>query len=1000
VSVTLPVAGCRCVRISPDGTSVLTFGDGRARLWDASSGQPGWARDRAALAEFAVEAVWGSGGDSITLLTGGRLGLLDAMTGDDLPLPGELAERIDVTALARSENGATLAVGTAEGVVLLWQQDTGRVARLRGGDDPVTTLAWRPTTDELCVARPASLQLWQPAAEVMTSSINVGDVHPLRLHWTPDGDVILVAGLLAVRALSMATRGDSVPPLVLGGRPTGLGISRAGTTVLVGLPDGSVALLDRRLSRADVTQAPLPAALTEAACLHVNESGLVAVRASDAAVVLSVLPDTELPAVERRRSVSLRRWATRLAHAAGGADGATVAPVPTAVADRVAFAWLADGWCTQDKATGEVTGYDEDGQQRWATGVAAGVLAAGHGFVAVGTEGGQVTVLDAATGARVAAVEGTGPASWSASAMAVASTDRRDVLVCDLAFGRQTRVPVHDTAGDPHWSPDGTLLAATTANAIVLWAGDSRERLRRIDIGTGRGRAALVWSPDGTRVALSHQGTQVTVWHTTTWRADPQPIRLGLEAGATVAWSPDSRLLAVPAQAPIGAVDLWDVRQGRVVLTVPPPPDRRRPVATLHWAADGRFAVGYDDGTVLRWTFPLPPPARDGQAPLAELATLVTSTAVLGATVAVPLLADLLCLLLGRDAGPLAQFSRHPGVALLRGLRWPQAAVVGLAVLVAAGLPSDDEPRPPDDAGPDEIRAAVEQSLAGALRFSPYDPPATALLRSLDQIDDSVLVLATLLGPDAVAAAPDLLARVRSQSFGGWSLAPRQQRLLGLRSLLRADGSSQGHGIGDTRAGVARHGELPSLLPSQLALPRPVLGVKLSRDELLFRTRQGDLVVRAQPVVLILDDTPAAFGAVGVTLRIVANLLAGIAIRQHRRCALVPLGSTVATFLTDMADLVRLWADGGVAGPDLAAALATATTAAAQLSDTVGGLPRLVLLTQPHLRCPSRPGLHVIRVHYPGLPVDDPAPRTHVLRPDAGPDEFHAVIGEVLTDRS
>ncbi|TCO52890.1 WD40 repeat domain-containing protein [Actinocrispum wychmicini] len=999
----LPVPQCRCVRVSPDGTSVLTVGAGAVQMWDAASGQLGWSRPWAAMAEFPVEAVWSGGGDTVTLVADARLGLLDAFSGADRPLPDELAGRTDITATALSTIEPTLAVGTQEGIVLLWQQDTGRVLRLRGGGDPVTALAWRPTTNELCVAKPRSLQLWEPANEVMISSMHVGDIHPLRLVWTPDGDLIMVMGLAEVRALSAATRADSAPPLATRGRPTGLGVSRTGATLLVGMPDGSVELLDRRLHRPDVTAGAQAAAVIEAACLHVNDTGLVAVRAGPDSVGLYTLPDTQRPARDQHRTVTLRRWAAGVARSAGGTpEEPPPAPVPTTVARKSGFAWADDGWYRHATNSGRVHRFTGDGGKLWKAEVGTGPMATGAGYVAVGTAGDEIVVLDGTTGTQVITVRGTGAASLSSCGMAVAVPNRRDLAVVDLLGERRARnVPVPDRTGDPCWSPDGTLLAAPTANGVLVWDGESLERLRRLDVGASRRSGVLAFSPDGGYLALARSDGPVAMWNTATWRAEQPTIPSGPWSGEVLAWSPDSRLLAVPAPRPIGAVDLWDVQRGQTVMTIPPAPDGRKPVVGVCWAADGRFAVVHDEGTVVSWTITLPARATGERVPPQQLPALVAATAAVGTMVSVPVLVDLFSLLLGQDAGRLDELSRHPGVTMLRGLRWPADAVVGLAVLVAAGLPAAEDTLPPDQATQEELHAAVEQAMEGVSTVSQaYEPPMAALLVELDRIDDSVIVLATLLGPDAVAAAPDVLARVRSQSFGGWSLAPRQQRLLGLRSMLRADGRSQGHGVGDTRAGIARHGELPSLLPSQLASPREVLAAKMSRDELLFRTRQGGLAVEAQPVVLVVDDTAAAFGTVGVTLRIVANLLAGMAIRQRRRCALVLLGSADVTFLAEMADLVHLWAGGSVERPNLPAALAAAGTAAAQLSDVLGGLPRLVVLTHPYLDCPTRPGLHVIRVHYPGLPTGDPAPRTHVLAPAAGPAEIHEVIGAVLTDRT
>jgi WD40 repeat protein len=277
--VHIAVDGCRCVRVSPDGTAVLTVGRGGVQVWESAMGRPVWSRPLEALAALPVEALWAAGGESALVLTGGTLRLYGAATGEELALPVEVQGLRNVTALALSADGLHLAVGAQEGQVLLLDQGTRAATRLRGGDS-VTALAWHPAGVELCVTRPRSIQFWHLDAQTMISSLSVRDVHPTRLAWSPDGELIVAAGLHDVRAFSVRTRTEAATPLDLGGRPVGLGFSRTGTTVLVGRPDGSVALLDRWLKAAPAT---LPAEATEAATLHVNETGVAAVRADGTA---------------------------------------------------------------------------------------------------------------------------------------------------------------------------------------------------------------------------------------------------------------------------------------------------------------------------------------------------------------------------------------------------------------------------------------------------------------------------------------------------------------------------------------------------------------------------------------------------------------------------------------------------------------------------------------------------------------------------------------------
>jgi hypothetical protein len=55
-------------------------------------------------------------------------------------------------------------------------------------------------------------------------------------------------------------------------------------------------------------------------------------------------------------------------------------------------------------------------------------------------------------------------------------------------------------------------------------------------------------------------------------------------------------------------------------------------------------------------------------------------------------------------------------------------------------------------------------------------------------------------------------------------------------------------------------------------------------------------------------------------------------------------------------------------------------------------------LTHPFLRHPPTPGLHTLRVHYPGAPLRAAGPRTHVLPPDPDPGALRRVLTALVTE--
>jgi len=123
-------------------------------------------------------------------------------------------------------------------------------------------------------------------------------------------------------------------------------------------------------------------------------------------------------------------------------------------------------------------------------------------------------------------------------------------------------------------SPDGALLATTTATEVVIWDAVTGERLRNLTSGNDESWEDVAFSPDGGVLAVAHwphdQGEEpvagyVGFWDTVTWTEVDRLAHSALR----VTWSPDGRLLAT-ATNPEGnsdlgelfSVTLWEVDTG------------------------------------------------------------------------------------------------------------------------------------------------------------------------------------------------------------------------------------------------------------------------------------------------------------------------------------------------------------------------------------------------------------------------------------------------------
>ena len=89
-----------------------------------------------------------------------------------------------------------------------------------------------------------------------------------------------------------------------------------------------------------------------------------------------------------------------------------------------------------------------------------------------------------------------------------------------------------DTPGPGAWSPDGSLLAASTAHCtIVLLDGGTGAVLGHL-VGHANLIGGLAWSPDGALIASAARDNTVQIWDARAL-ADPQSPRIVLEGGDT-----------------------------------------------------------------------------------------------------------------------------------------------------------------------------------------------------------------------------------------------------------------------------------------------------------------------------------------------------------------------------------------------------------------------------------------------------------------------------------
>ncbi|EIV91289.1 WD40 repeat-containing protein [Frankia sp. QA3] len=212
----------------------------------------------------------------------------------------------------------------------------------------------------------------------------------------------------------------------------------------------------------------------------------------------------------------------------------------------------------------------------------------GEGRAVTGSEDGRVRIFDVESGELLGALPGhTGWISgvaWSPDRRHVVSgSEDRTARIASIRPGFEPRVLGRHAGwvSDASWHPDGRRVASAGQDgAVRVWdvrppagtaAGVGTDPGASADTGTGTDAPvqivqlavpdpmALAWSPSGTLLACGDLTGRITVWDARSW-AVLAAIQGHEDRISALAWTPDERRLASAGYD--GSVRLWDPGDG------------------------------------------------------------------------------------------------------------------------------------------------------------------------------------------------------------------------------------------------------------------------------------------------------------------------------------------------------------------------------------------------------------------------------------------------------
>ncbi len=488
----------------------------------------------------------------------------------------------DVMSVSWSPDGRTLASGSFDDTVKLWDVATGQVkATLTGHDGSVGDVSWSPDGRTLASgSSDDTVKLWDVATRQVKATLTGHRSAVLSVSWSPDGRT-LASGSFddTVKLWDVAT--GQVKATLTGHDSSVHDVSWS--------PDGRTLASrsgDNTLKLWDVATGQVKATLTG------HGRGVSSVSWSpDGRTLASGSEDSTLKlwdVATGQVRATLKGHGDSVHSVSWSPDGRTLA---SGSRDRTLKLW--DVASEQVKAA--LTGHGR--------GVSSVSWSPDGRTLASGSFDDTVKLRDVATGQVRATLKGHGngvsSVSWSPDGRTLASgSGDTTVKLWEVASGhvKATLTGYGGFVLSVSWSPDGrTLASGNQDGTLKLWdvaSGQEKATLK----GHGDRVTSVSWSPDGRTLASGSWDRTLKLWDVATGQVKATLTGHGSDV-YSVSWSPDGRTLASGSRD--RTLKLWDVASGQEKAMLI---SRDFAVLSVSFSPDGRtLASGNQDGTLKLW---------------------------------------------------------------------------------------------------------------------------------------------------------------------------------------------------------------------------------------------------------------------------------------------------------------------------------------------------------------------------------------------------------------
>ncbi len=499
------------------------------------------------------------------------------------------------------DDGANIAVGFADGMVIVFDVATGKeLSTLAEHIDSVCSVAFSPDGKLLASGDNETMRIWDIATSkmVMGSPYGHGDTVN-SVAFSPDGKLV-VSGSFdgSVRFWDLATGKEAMAPL-LGhtSQVSSIAFSPDGKLVASGGYDHAVRIWD-------VATGGEATSLVKAHAYRVESVAF----SPDGKFLASGSWDRTL------KIWDVATWKEAMAPLTGHDD--TVSSVAFSADGRFVVSGSQDTTVrTWDVASAKETmaSLPDAKTVPFSPGSSgSSVLLSPDGKLFVSWNWNEYTlrIWDVSTGMESMApltghTERVDNVAFSPDCKLLASGSMDEtVRIWDVTTGRQAMPPFTGLVGTESWhvsvlfSPNGKLLACSNQHTTRIWVVATGEEAMVVQIGHIGPADSVLFSPDGTFLASGNRDNTVRLWDVSTGKEAMAPLTGHTEHVHLVVFSPDGKLLASVSDD--SSVRIWDLATGKEA--VPPFIGHRCKIYALAFSPDGKFlSSGTWDDMIRTW---------------------------------------------------------------------------------------------------------------------------------------------------------------------------------------------------------------------------------------------------------------------------------------------------------------------------------------------------------------------------------------------------------------